>query len=103
MFDWIGSLTDAFGLTDTGAQQRGLDTLNNWMRGANTNLDANISPVMAMYQKAIQGRDMGAVLDQYRNNMVGHLTVLKNSLIRCMAGLLPMPRIPHWPALAQVL
>ena len=73
MFDWIGSLTDAFGLTDTGAQQRGLDTLNNWMRGANTNLDANISPVMAMYQKAIQGRDMGAVLDQYRNNMAGEV------------------------------
>ena len=47
MFDWIGSITDAFGLTDTGAQERGLDALNSGMSNATANLDANISPVMA--------------------------------------------------------
>lgn len=73
MTDWIGSITDAFGITDTGAQQRGLEQLNTGMQAANANLDANISPVMAMYQKAMRGRDMGTVLDQYRNNMAGEV------------------------------
>lgn len=73
MFDWIGSITDTFGLTDTGAQQRGLDALNTGMRNATANLDANISPVMEMYQKAMQGRDMGSVLDQYRSKMAGEV------------------------------
>lgn len=73
MNDWIGSMTDMYGLTDTGAQARGLEALNSGMRNANANLDINISPVMAMYQKAMQGRDMGGVLDQYRNNMAGEV------------------------------
>lgn len=73
MNDWIGSMTDAYGLTDTGAQARGLEALNSGMRNANANLDVNISPVMAMYQKAMQGRDMGDVLNQYRNNMAGEV------------------------------
>lgn len=73
MNDWIGSMTDMYGLTDTGAQARGLEALNSGMRNANANLDVNISPVMAMYQKAMQGRDMGDVLDQYRNNMSGEI------------------------------
>lgn len=73
MNDWIGSMTDMFGLTDTSAQGRGLETLNSGMRNANANLDINISPVMAMYQKAMQGRDMGDVLNQYRNNMAGEV------------------------------
>ena len=73
MNDWIGSMTDMYGLTDTGAQARGLEALNSGMRNANANLDVNISPVMAMYQKAMQGRDMGDVLDQYRNNMAGEV------------------------------
>jgi hypothetical protein len=73
MNDWIGSMTDMYGLTDTGAQARGLEALNSGMRNANANLDTNISPVMAMYQKAMQGRDMGDVLDQYRNNMAGEI------------------------------
>lgn len=73
MNDWIGSMTDMYGLTDTGAQARGLEALNSGMRNANANLDINISPVMAMYQKAMQGRDMGDVLDQYRNNMSGEI------------------------------
>ena len=71
--DWLGSLTDAFGITDTGAQQRGLDTLYKGMKDATSNLDANVSPVMAMYQKAMQGREMGDVLDQYRDNMAGEV------------------------------
>lgn len=73
MDDWIGSMTDALGFTDTGAQARGLEALNSGMRNANANLDTNISPVMAMYQKAMRGRDMGDVLDQYRNNMSGEI------------------------------
>ena len=73
MNDWIGSVTDAFGITDTGAQDRGLKALNTGMQNATANLDANISPVMSMYQKAMQGRDMGDVLDQYRNNMASEV------------------------------
>lgn len=73
MNDWIGSITDALGFTDTGAQERGLEALDTSMRNANANLDVNISPVMAMYQKAMQGRDMGSVLDQYRTNMAGEV------------------------------
>lgn len=73
MDDWIGYMTDELGFTDTGAQSRGLEALNSGMRNANANLDTNISPVMAMYQKAMQGRDMGDVLDQYRNNMSGEI------------------------------
>ena len=73
MNDWIGSVTDAFGITDTGAQDRGLKALNTGMQNVTANLDANISPVMSMYQKAMQGRDMGDVLDQYRNNMASEV------------------------------
>jgi hypothetical protein len=73
MNDWIGSMTDMYGLTDTGAQARGLEALNSGMRNANANLDTNISPVMAMYQKAMQGRDMGDVLGQYHNNMADEI------------------------------
>lgn len=68
--DWIGGLTDTLGFTDTGAQQRGLDTLTKGMSGATSNLDTNITPVMQMYQKAMQGREMNDVLDKYRGDMM---------------------------------
>lgn len=80
--DWIGSFTDAFGITDTGAQQRGLDTLNKGMEGATSNLDTNVSPVMSMYQKAMQGREMGDVLNQYRNNMAGEVDAGTSERVR---------------------
>lgn len=68
--DWIGSFTDQFGLSDTGAQQRGLDALNSGMATANANLDANVAPVLQMYQQALEGRGMGDVLDTYRDKML---------------------------------
>lgn len=71
--DWLGWTTDTLGLTDTNAQNRGLDTLNKGMKQATANLDANTAPVMQMYQKAMEGREMGDVLDQYRTNMQGEI------------------------------
>jgi len=67
----IGDITDWLGITDTKAQQRGLDTLNSEVAGANANLDASMQPVFGMYQDAMQGRNMGDVLDTYRQQMSG--------------------------------
>jgi hypothetical protein len=69
--DWFGGITDWLGITDTGAQQRGLDTLNEQMAGANAGLDASMQPVFGMYQDAMKGRNMGDVLDTYRQQMSG--------------------------------
>lgn len=68
--NWIGDFTDMLGISDTGAQQRGLDTLNSGMATANANLDENVAPVLQMYQQALEGRGMGDVLDTYRNQMM---------------------------------
>lgn len=71
--DWLGGITDAIGITDTEAQQRGLDTLNDKMKAASKSLDKNVSPVMSMYQKAMEGRELGDVLNTYRTGMTGEL------------------------------
>ena len=67
----ISGITDWLGITDTQAQQRGLDALNSGAAGANANLDASMQPVFGMYQDAMQGRNMGDVLDTYRQQMSG--------------------------------
>lgn len=68
---WFGGITDWFGITDTGAQERGLDELNDQMSGANANLDASMQPVFGMYRDAMKGRDMDSVLNTYRQQMRG--------------------------------
>lgn len=67
----IGGFTDWLGITDTKAQQRGLDALNSGVADANANLDASMQPVFGMYQDAMRGRNMGDVLDTYRQQMSG--------------------------------
>lgn len=68
--DWIAKGTDALGITDSKAQQRGLDTLNRQMETATGNLDASMRPIFDMYQGAQSGRQMGDVLDTYQKQMM---------------------------------
>ena len=67
----IGGVTDAFGLTDTQAAARGLGALEGRADTAEQNLDTNMQPVFDMYGNAMQGRQMGDVLNTYRTNMMG--------------------------------
>lgn len=67
----IGGVTDAFGLTDTQAASRGLGALEGRADTAEQNLDINMQPVFDMYGNAMQGRQMGDVLDTYHTNMMG--------------------------------
>lgn len=69
--DALGSFTDALGITDTQAQQRGLDELKGGIAGANADLDASMQPIFGMYQDAMKGRNMGDVLNTYRQQMSG--------------------------------
>lgn len=69
--DWIAKGTDTLGITDSKAQQRGLDTLNRQMETATGNLDASMQPIFDMYQGAQSGRQMGDVLDTYQQQMMG--------------------------------
>ena len=68
---WISKGTDMLGITDSKAQQRGLDTLNEQMANATGNLDASMQPIFDMYQGAQSGRQMGDVLDTYNQQMMG--------------------------------
>lgn len=67
----IGGVTDAFGLTDTQAASRGLGALEGRADTAEQTLDANMQPIFNMYGDAMQGRQMGDVLNTYRTNMMG--------------------------------
>jgi hypothetical protein len=67
----IGGVTDAVGLTDTQAAARGLSALEGRADAAEQNLDANMQPVFDMYGNAMQGRQMGDVLNTYGTNMMG--------------------------------
>lgn len=67
----IRGVTDAFGFTDTQAARRGLNALEERADAAEQNLDANMQPIFDMYGNAMQGRQMGDVLDTYRTNMMG--------------------------------
>lgn len=67
----IGGVTDAFGITDTQAARRGLGALENRADAAEQNLDTNMQPIFDMYGDAMQGRQLGDVLDTYRTNMMG--------------------------------
>lgn len=67
----LGGVTDAIGLTDTQAPQRGLEALEERADSAESGLDANMQPIFDMYQGAMQGRQMGDVLNTYRQQMMG--------------------------------
>ena len=67
----IGDFTDFLGLTDTQAPQRGLETLQEGAAAAQQNVDQSMAPVNQMYIDAMQGRQMGDVLNQYQQNMMG--------------------------------
>lgn len=67
----ITGVTDAFGLTDTQAGQRGLSALSERADQANATLNTRMQPVFDMYGQAMQGREMGDVLDTYRDKMMG--------------------------------
>lgn len=67
----IGGVTDSLGITDTGAQQRGLEELKRGMGSANADLDKQMQGVFDMYGSAMAGRQMGDVLNQYRDSMKG--------------------------------
>ena len=67
----IGGITDSLGITDTGAQQRGLEELKSGMGSANADLDKQMQGVFDMYGSAMAGRQMGDVLNQYRDSMKG--------------------------------
>lgn len=69
--DWLGKGLDTLGITDSQAQQRGLDTLNEQMGTATTGLDASMSPIFKMYSDAMKDRQMGDVLSDYEQNMMG--------------------------------
>lgn len=73
-FSWNnlwGGVTDWMGLTDTGAGQRGLDALTEGANTAAQTMHRQMQPVMDMYGNAMTGRDMGSVLDDYEQNMMG--------------------------------
>lgn len=67
----ISGVTDAFGLTDTQMASRGLGALEDHADTAEENLGTNMQPVFDMYGNAMQGRQMGDVLNTYSTNMMG--------------------------------
>lgn len=69
--NWLSPFTDAIGLTDSGAGQRGLDTLQQQMQMAQGQLSKDMSGVNQMYQQAMTGRDMGSVIDKYTGLLGG--------------------------------
>ena len=63
------NVTDALGITDTKAGERGLDTLQQYATNASNNLDANMAEVNDMYKNAMEGRSMNDTLNDYRANL----------------------------------
>lgn len=59
----VSGATDMLGLTDTGAGQRGLDAMEGRSNDAVTRLNAAMQPVNAMYTQAMDGRNMGDVIN----------------------------------------
>lgn len=92
-------MTDAFGLTDTQAGQRGLSAMEGRANAASQQLHQNMQPVLDMYGRAMDGRDMGDVLGQATGALgaTGNLdvnswmnpmsdTVLNSAADRALAG-----------------
>lgn len=73
-------VTDALGLTDTKAGERGLAELEDRSQRASDTLDQNLLGVNQMYSDAVGGRTMGEVLDNYNTGTQNALNdYLKNS------------------------
>lgn len=69
--NWLSPFTDAIGLTDSGAGQRGLDMLQNQMQRATGQLSSDMADVTGMFKNAMAGRDMGSVIDRYTSQLGG--------------------------------
>lgn len=73
--NWWGSVvkgaTDAVGLTDTKAGERGLNTMQAGADTAQTSLKSNMQPVLNMYGGAMNGRNMDYLLGNYTTQMLG--------------------------------
>lgn len=67
----FNKLLNWLGLTDTEAPERGLEELKSGASAASTQLENRMAPVMDMYGNAMTGRDMGSVLDTYKQQMMG--------------------------------
>lgn len=67
----IKGATDAIGLTDTKAGERGFNTMQAGANTASQTLRNEMAPVLSMYQDAIGGRDMNTVLSNYGTQMIG--------------------------------
>lgn len=73
--NWWGSVvkgaTDAIGLTDTKAGERGFNTMQAGANTAQTSLKNNMQPVLDMYGGAMKNRNMDYVLADYSTRMLG--------------------------------
>lgn len=73
--NWWGSVvkgaTDAIGLTDTKAGERGFNTMRAGANTAQTSLKNNMQPVLDMYGGAMKNRNMDYVLADYSTRMLG--------------------------------
>lgn len=73
--NWWGSVvkgaTDAMGLTDTKAGERGFNTMRAGANTAQTSLKNNMQPVLDMYGGAMKNRNMDYVLADYSTRMLG--------------------------------
>lgn len=67
----IKGATDAIGLTDTKAGERGFNTMQTGANTASQTLRNEMAPVLGMYQDAMDGRDMNTVLSNYGTQMIG--------------------------------
>jgi hypothetical protein len=67
----IKGATDAIGLTDTKAGERGFNTMQAGANTASQTLRNEMAPVLGMYQDAMGGRDMNTVLSNYGTQMIG--------------------------------
>ena len=63
--------TDALGLTDTKAGERGFNAMQAGANTASQTLQNEMAPVLGMYQDAMAGRDMNTVLSNYGTQMMG--------------------------------
>lgn len=67
----IKGATDALGLTDTKAGERGFNAMQAGANTASQTLQNEMAPVLGMYQDAMAGRDMNTVLSNYGTQMMG--------------------------------
>lgn len=67
----VKGATDAIGLTDTKAGERGFNTMQAGANTAQTSLKNNMQPVLDMYGGAAKNRNMDWLLSDYTTRMLG--------------------------------